>query len=66
MVGANCVRPPNNPPPTFRIMLETPSLYTKEALKEVESAWHNESILTVGTGVPDCPNMVSVKVSVVF
>ncbi len=47
-------------------MFETTSLYTKEALKEVESAWHNESIPTVGTGVLDCPIMVSGKSSVVF
>ena len=26
----------------------------------------NARFLTVGTGVPDCPNMVSVKASVVF
>ena len=40
-------------------MFEATSLYTKEALKEVESAWHNESIPTVGTGVLDCPKKIA-------
>ena len=44
-------------------MFEATTLYTKEALKEVESVWHNESILTVGAGVLDCPNRTAAGAS---
>ena len=61
IMRANTVRPPNNPT-VFSLLLEATSL-AKEDLKEVVSVCRNGIILTVGTGVLDCPNRIAAGAS---